>query len=143
MSLMENKLTPMMLSAAALLLVSGCSTLSKDDSVETKALTAYATPDLSGQWVDEDYPTLGITMQQNDARFSFTRKGVLVGNSVDETHNGSLKGLSVASTYLSRNGSSSPLKGRCFGSVDEKSVKMTLNCEDVKSGSYTLNLQKL
>lgn len=143
MSAIPNKSLPKMLSAALLLSVSACSLLPGDKHEDTKALTAYPTPDLSGQWDDGDYPALAVTLKQSDTSFSFTRKGFHGGIQVDETHNGDLKGRSVASTYLARDGGTRPVKGRCFGTVDENSTAITLTCEDINKGSYQLNLEKL
>ena len=110
---------------------------------DTKALTDYPTPNLSGRWVDKDYPELIIAMQQNGTSYTFTRKGLYHGIPVTETHTGEMTGRSVKATYLSESGNEvRPVKGQCFGVVDKDSSTLALTCEDANKGTYSLNLEK-
>lgn len=139
------------MTATLLLSCTACSVLPEDiratlpDSMrgDTKALTDYPTPELSGNWLDKDYPELIIAMTQNGSSYTFTRKGLYRGIPVNETHTGKMTGRSVKATYLSHTpGEIRPLKGQCFGVVGKDSSTLALTCEDANKGTYPLNLEK-
>jgi hypothetical protein len=134
-----------------LVMSSACSVLPEDIRAtlpetmrgDTKALTDYPTPNLSGKWLDKDYPELIITMQQNGSSYTFTRKGLYRGIPVNETHKGEMTGRSVKATYQALYaGEVRPVNGQCFGVVGKDSSTLALTCEDTKKGTYPLNLGK-
>lgn len=151
MSLINKNCVRNMLLATLLMTSSACSVLPEDMRAtlpeamrgDTQALTDYPTPNLSGRWVDKDYPELIIAMQQNGTSYTFTRKGLYRGIPVNETHTGEMTGRSVKATYLAESGSEvRPVKGQCFGVVDKDSSALALTCDDANKGTYSLNLKK-
>ena len=151
MSLINKNSVRNVLLATLLMTFSACSVLPEDMRAtlpeamrgDTKALTDYPTPNLSGRWVDKDYPELIIAMQQNGTSYTFTRKGLYRGIPVNETHTGAMTGRSVKATYLAESGSEvRPVKGQCFGVVDKDSSTLALTCDDANKGTYSLNLKK-
>ncbi len=151
MSLINKNHVRNVLIATLLMTSSACSVLPEDIRAtlpeamrgDTKALTDYPTPNLSGKWIDIDYPELIIAMQQNGSSYTFTRKGLYRGIPVNETHTGEMTGRSVKATYLAHTaGEVRPVKGQCFGVVDKESSTLALTCDDASKGTYPLNLQK-
>ena len=151
MPLIDKDRFRMAMTAALLMSCTACSVLPEDiratlpESMrgDTKALTDYPTPNLSGKWLDKDYPELIIAMTQNGSSYSFTRKGLYRGIPVNETHTGKMTGRSVKSTYLAHTaGEVRPLKGQCFGVVSKDSSALALTCDDAIKGTYPLNLEK-
>ncbi len=151
MQLRNNRQLRNALTATLLVTSSACSVLPEDIRAtlpeamrgDTKALTDYPTPNLSGTWTDKDYPELIISMQQNGSRYTFTRKGLYRGIPVDESHTGVMDGRSVSATYLAQlGGEVRPVKGTCFGVVDKSSSTLALTCEDAHKGTYPMNLEK-
>lgn len=141
----------MAMTATLLMTCTACSVLPEDLRAtlpegmrgDTKALTDYPTPNLSGKWLDKDYPELIIAMTQNGSSYTFTRKGLYRGIPVNQTHTGELTGRSVKATYLSHTaGEVRPLKGKCFGVVGKDSSTLALTCDDSIKGTYPLNLEK-
>lgn len=151
MLLIDKRTLPNLSAAMLLMTISACSVLPEDIRAtlpegmrgDTKALTDYPTPNLSGKWTDVDYPELSIVMQQQGASYTFTRKGLYRGIPVNETHNGEMTGRSVKATYLSHTAKEvRPISGKCFGVVDKDSTGLALTCEDPGKGSYPMNLRK-
>ena len=151
MSLINKNDVCNVLLATLLMTSSACSVLPEDIRAtlpqgmrgDTKALTDYPTPNLSGKWVDKDYPELSIVMQQNGTRYTFVRKGLYRGIPVNETHTGEMTGRSVKATYLAQSaGEVRPVNGQCFGVVDKESSTLALTCEDANKGTNPLNLEK-
>ncbi len=151
MSLINKNYIRNALVATLLITSSACSVLPEDIRAtlpetlrgDTKALTDYPTPNLSGKWIDTDYPELIIAMQQNGSSYTFTRKGLYRGIPVNETHTGEMTGRSVKATYLAHTaGEVRPVKGQCFGVIDKDSSTLALTCDDANKGAYPLNFKK-
>lgn len=151
MPLIDKKRFRTAMTATLLMTFTACSVLPEDIRAtlpegmrgDTTALTDYPTPNLSGKWLDNDYPELIITMTQNGSNYTFTRKGLYRGIPVNQTHTGEMTGRSVKATYLAHTaGEIRPLKGRCFGVVGKDSSTLALTCEDANKGTYPLNLTK-
>lgn len=152
---------PMMSQARTLLLataaatafasLSACSAIPEDIRAtlpegmrgDVKALADYPTPDLIGNWKDQDFPELAISMSQNGKNFSFRRSGSYREIPVDGTYTGTLNGREVKISYKEKHpGKIRPVDGQCFGVASKDSTELKLTCDDPDKGSYPMILRK-
>lgn len=110
---------------------------------DTKALTDYPTPSLSGSWQDIDLPELSIAMNQSGSKYTFERTGQYRGIPVSATYRGTLEGRSTKVSYQAKYpGQLRAVKGNCFGVVSKDSTSIQLTCQDGLKNTYPLNLKK-
>lgn len=99
-------------------------------------------PVLGGQWIDNDFPQLGLDLNQNGSKLIIDRVGVRYDIQVVERISATLTGRAIKAKFINNSPNQiRPTSGSCTGAVSKDSLAIRLTCS-YSGDTFPLNFLK-